>query len=279
MYTCLSRFFFLLHRISISIDKMGFINTFKIFFLSKLKNNIMYLKLSNKKFYFRPIVDHGNYSRFTFPQYTIIDDSNNRIEYIIDGGSNIGSQSIRFINKYSSTLKKIICVEPSYDNFKLLERNLYDPRVVNLNLALASKDNQKIYVSNFNAKDIRINGKPTNVSELIKTSVNQKEFGSSFFVNSITINTIIKNYNIPRIDFLKLDLNGFEEEIFKEDCSSWLKLCNSLAVNNADLNNITENIIKQFINIKKTKIYNIDQMIILIDSKLNWTAQKEFVNK
>ena len=118
MYTYLSRFFFLLHRISISIDKIGFINTFKIFFLSKLKKNIMYLKLSNKKFYFRPIVDHGNYSRFTFPQYTIIDDSNNRIEYIIDGGSNIGSQSIRFINKYSSTLKKIICVEPSYDNFK-----------------------------------------------------------------------------------------------------------------------------------------------------------------
>jgi FkbM family methyltransferase len=239
----------------------------------------MYLNFSNKKFYFRPIIDHGNYSRFTFPQYIIIDDSDNRIEYIIDGGANIGSQSLRFMKQYCSTLKKIICIEPHYDNFKFLEKNLSDPKALNLNCALASKDDQKIYVSNFNKKDIAVNGKPTNISELTKTSINQQEFASSSFVNSITINTIIKNYNIPRIDFLKLDLNGFEEQIFKEDCSSWLYLCNSLAINNADLNNVSENIIKQFLNIKKTKIYNIDQMIILIDAKLNWTARKDYYKK
>ena len=58
----------------------------------------MYLNLFRNKFYFRPKIDIGSYNRLTKSQYMIKGTVKQPIEIVIDAGSNIGSQAIRFIN-------------------------------------------------------------------------------------------------------------------------------------------------------------------------------------
>ena len=271
----LIRISFFIYRFFTSIENLGFINSVKIFFLSRFKKKEMYLNLNRKKFYFIPIIHHGSYTRFTFPQYLISDNTNDNIEYIIDGGANTGSQAIRFVNTYKN-LKKMICVEPEKNNFDLLEKNLDHGNVKNIHAALDDYDNQKIFLTNTTEKS-KIDGKPTNISELITTfKNNDMENQNNTSVESISINTIIDKYSLPRIDFFKCDLNGFESEMFENNLD-WIKKCRCVAFNNADLNDGIEKIVKKFFSVKKFKIYNIDQMLILIDHETNWSAEKKYI--
>lgn len=271
----LIRISFFIYRFFISIENLGILNSFKIFFLSRINKKEMFLNLNEKKFYFVPIIHHGSYSRFTFPQYLILDKPNDGIEYIIDGGANTGSQAIRFINTYKN-LKKMVCIEPDKNNFNLLKKNLNYKNVENLHAALDDYDKQKIFITNMTEKS-KINGKPTNISELITTSKNNNnENQNNAYVESISINTIVDKYSLPRIDFFKCDLNGFESNMFKNNLE-WVKICRCVAFNNADLNNDIETIIKKFFLVKKFNVYNIDQMLILIDSQTKWSAVKKYI--
>ena len=59
-----------------------------------------------------------------------------------------------------------------------------------------------------------------------------------------SINDIIKMERIDKIDFLKLDINGYEDELFEKN-TDWLKITNSIGFNNADINKTTLKIISK----------------------------------
>ena len=275
MMNFLSKFFYFFYRFFNSCYYLGFKNSFKIFILSKISKNLMFVEFFSKKFYFRPITDHGSYSRLTFKQYVVVDNEKNPIEFVIDGGANTGSQSIRFLSNFKY-LRKLVCIEPDKSNYELLKKNIQYENTFLLNKALSNENDEKIYIKQTILNDANQFGKPTNRTEMFITSKTINEGNKNInSVESISINQLIKKFNFPRIDFLKIDLNGFEEELFKSNCD-WLVNCNCIAFNNADLNEVAPTIIKKFSETRKIKIFNLNQMLILLDSKLNWDVKEIF---
>jgi len=268
--TIITRIFYYLYRLFNAIRFLGILNSLKIFYFSKLfKSKLMKITLFNNNFYFRPKVDNGSYSRLTKSQYIVKSTLNQPMEFVIDAGANIGSQAIRFVN-LNPQIKKIICVEPDIDNYKLCKENLKNYKAVVYNNALASSSNQNLLVQktiNSEMSEI-INGGDR---DLIKTN-------NSHTIKTISINDIIKKENINRIDLMKLDINGYENEVFSKNLE-WLNITNCMAFNNADINHSTSKMISLYEQaVGKIKIYNIDQMIFLIRHDINWLPTKGFMS-
>ena len=268
--TIITRIFYYLYRLFNAIRFLGILNSLKIFYFSKLfKSKLMKISLFNNNFYFRPKVDNGSYSRLTKSQYIVKSTLNQPMEFVIDAGANIGSQAIRFVN-LNPQIKKIICVEPDIENYKLCKENLKNYKAVVYNNALASSSNQNLLVQktvNSEMSEI-INGGD---KDLIKTN-------NSHTIKTISINDIIKKENINRIDLMKLDINGYENEVFSKNLE-WLNITNCMAFNNADINDSTSKMIRLYEQaVGKIKIYNIDQMIFLIRHDINWLPTKGFMN-
>ena len=265
----ITRIFYYLYRLFNTIKFLGILNTLKIFYFSKLsKSKIMDINLFNNKFYFRPQIDSGSYNRLTKSQYIVKSSLNHPIEYVIDAGSNIGSQAIRLIN-LNPRLKKIICIEPDTESCKLCTKNLSSYNSIVYNKAL----------SNFSNIDLRIQ-KTINseMSEIIEDNNNIIQSNNFHNIKTISINDIIKNEELTKIDFFKLDINGHENELFEKN-TDWLKITNCIGFNNADINKTTYTIIQKYRDaVGKIKIYNIDQMIFLMKDNIDWIPSKGFMS-
>ena len=264
----LSRLFYFFYRIFNSLRFLGGLNTFKIFIISNLsKKKNLHITLFNKKFYFRPIIDTGSYRRFTFSQYIIKDTQVQPLEYFIDAGANIGSQTIRIVN-LNKNIKKIACIEPDIESAKICKKNLINYSAEVYNNALSSDDGKELMFQNsFNSE----------MSEIIEEKKLIKS-NSVYPIKTISINQIVKELNFPRIDFIKFDINGYEKDVFSKN-TEWINITNAIAFNNADINELTHDIIKKIQQVYgDVKIYNIDQMIIVMRKNLNWVTNRGFLH-
>ena len=132
----------------------------------------------------------------------------------IDIGSAIGA----FPLKYYKTFKKIFCIDASYKNFKLLNKNLEKHNINNVysfNFAASNKTgkilkiiNNKNGVYNNVVSDDNIITKKSNILE-------NKEYHNVFTIN---FKDLLKYLNINIIDFLKLDIESSEYDfLINED--------------------------------------------------------------
>lgn len=265
----LIRLLYYLYRVFNTIRFLGLYNSAKIFIFSKYINSkTMKIFLFGNYFYFRPKIDIGSYSRLTKSQYIIKGTVHQPIETIIDAGANIGSQAIRLIN-FNSELKNIICIEPDGDSSKLCEKNLknYNAKIYN-NALTNTSDEELTILKTINSE----------MSEIVEGSNQIIQSNNYHKIKTISINDIIKKERIDKIDFLKLDINGYEDELFEKN-TEWLKITNSIGFNNADINKTTLKIINKYTeHVGKIKIYNIDQMIFLIKEEFDWLPQKGFMS-
>jgi len=229
----------------------------------------MNIQLFNNKFYFRPKIDVGSYNRLTKSQYIIKGTVNYPMEFIIDAGANIGSQAIRFLN-LNSKVKKIICIEADIENAKLCSKNLKNYPAKIYNNALSSITDQDLIIQKtFNSEMSEVMQR--NYATLIKTNNYHK-------IKTLSLNDVIKRENLKRVDLIKFDINGSEDEVFSKNLE-WLKITNCIAFNNADINKTTSKIIKLYGQaVGDINIYNIDQMIFLIKDAINWRPIKGFMN-
>lgn len=133
--------------------------------------------------------------------------------YILDLGANAGFTAIYYAKQYPHAT--IACVEPMKDNINLLRAN------VELN-------NFKIKI--FEAAISTANG-------VIKMELSDMDYGhkvseinfgktltnSQFIeVKAITLPTILEEMKWPRIDILKIDIEGYEGVLFSSNCE-WLR--------------------------------------------------------
>ena len=257
----ISRILNFLRNLANCVNSVGFKNTIKIFFKVKIsQKGITIIHLNNYEFFIRNYVDKGASFNFYKKQFILKDNFEDPIEYIIDAGANIGQQTIRFINSYKN-LKKIVAVELDTSSFEYLKRNTKKCEKVSvINKALSNSKKERFYLS-------------SNNSEMSK--ITNKENGKK--IETVTINEIIKENDLPRIDLLKLNIEGEEPNLFQED-TSWLSITNCIAFNNANLNSYSQDILKKIFKNDDYKIYNLGQFIILIKSNLNWEAKLEYSN-
>jgi len=139
---------------------------------------------------------------------------------IVDAGANIGLASIYFANKYPGA--KIIALEPEQSNFELLKENVAPyPNIIPVQAALWHQ-NQEL-----NVIDPGL-GKWGFMTET-KGCLESIPGSTCHVVAAMTIDKVMKDYNLTRIDILKIDIEGAEREVFS-DTSSWIEMVDSLII-------------------------------------------------
>lgn len=160
----------------------------------------------------------------TYEQVFVLQDYKFLVEkhpkYIVDAGANIGLASIYFANKYPST--KIIAIEPEQSNFELLKKNIAPyPNIIPIQAALWNKNEE------INLVDPGL-GKWGFMTEN-QARVEDSLGNICHTVMGITIDKILEDYALEKIDILKMDIEGAEREVFSDN-SSWIKKIDSIII-------------------------------------------------
>lgn len=126
---------------------------------------------------------------------------------IIDCGANIGLATVYFKNRFPDA--KIISIEPEQTNFDLLLKNTREYNdIYCLKCGLWNKPS-----------NLLINDSGSgNWGFMVEESVND----GLGLVSAVTINEIMKKFNIDCIDILKIDIEGSEKEVFESNFDEWL---------------------------------------------------------
>ena len=136
-------------------------------------------------------------------------------EFIIDCGANIGLSAVFFASKYPQA--KIIAIEPDKNNFKYLQKNTAGYKnVVCLNKAIWS------HSADIEVIDAGLGNWGFQTIETMGTDAQT--------VPGISIDMILEEYNISKIDILKIDIEGAEKELFSGNYENWLAKTNLLAI-------------------------------------------------
>jgi FkbM family methyltransferase len=130
---------------------------------------------------------------------------------IVDVGAHIGMASLLFAQRYPAA--RIIAVEPEKANFAALVRNVSAyKKVVPLQAALWKEDGE-----------VRLGTSRAHPKGAFAIA----EDGSQR-VRAITMDTLMKETGLSTIDFLKVDIEGAEKEVF-QNCA-WIKNVRVMAI-------------------------------------------------
>ena len=128
-------------------------------------------------------------------------------EYIIDGGGNIGLTACYFATKYPQA--KIITIEPDTDNYSVLKANTAGYKNITAVKSGIWKRNAYLKIV-----DSQVGNNAFVVTE---SSEPGKET-----IQAVGIADLMTEFNLPRIDILKLDIEGSEKEVFEVNFETWL---------------------------------------------------------
>jgi FkbM family methyltransferase len=119
------------------------------------------------------------------------------VEYVVDLGSNIGVTAMYWAQRYPRA--KLVLVEPDPDNFKLLRKNTAAFRDRCL-LLQAAVSNQRGQASFFRSS-----------REYNHSMIRMDDCVSEIQVRALTVSDVIDAAGFPRVDLLKMDIEGGEE--------------------------------------------------------------------
>lgn len=122
---------------------------------------------------------------------------------MLDIGANIGSIAMPVACARPDV--RIICAEASHNVFTCLQKNISANKLENcvlINSAISEKDGQEVVF--FNQDDL-----------FGKGSMAYSKGGSSEKVKTISIDTLLNELKIPEVNFIKIDIEGYEYFAFK----------------------------------------------------------------
>jgi FkbM family methyltransferase len=138
-------------------------------------------------------------------------------EYIVDAGSNVGYSVLRFRSEFPGA--KIIAVEPESRNVTQLKKNC------------SSYSNIFIERAAVWSKTARLSIKSPDAD----TNAFQVSEAADGDIQAISIEDIVSKYNLPRIDLLKIDVEGSEKEVFSAATAQrWLNRVGMILVETHD---------------------------------------------
>lgn len=127
-------------------------------------------------------------------------------EYIIDAGAFTGISALYFRRRYPGA--KIIAIEPERSNFDLLVRNT------------APYKNIYPVRGGVYGEDVSLGISDNNAEKYAFRLEAYEKVGES--LPGYTIKTLMKDFQLPRIDILKMDIEGAEYSVFKHAPDDWL---------------------------------------------------------
>lgn len=137
---------------------------------------------------------------------------------IVDAGANIGLAAIYFANKYPQA--KIIAIEPEESNFAMLRKNAAPyPNIVAVQAALWGSNEEIDLVDPGRGK----------WGFMTRAGPGSGPVAACHKVPGMTVDRIMADHGLERIDILKIDIEGAEREVFR-DSSSWIGKVDALIV-------------------------------------------------
>jgi len=143
---------------------------------------------------------------------------------IIDGGANIGLASIYFANKYPDA--KIIAIEPEQNNFELLRENVAPyANIIPLQAALWHVNEELDLLDPGRGQW----GFVTQHKKITQDPVQTQPGTLCHTVQAITIDRLMDEFALDRINILKIDIEGAEKEVFSHT-AAWIDKVDSVVI-------------------------------------------------
>lgn len=147
---------------------------------------------------FDQVIDRGEYEFTLDPAPRVI----------VDAGANVGFATVRYATRYPEA--RIIAVEPEADNFRLLRKNCAPyPNVLPVQAALWSERRSLV---------VRDSGEGRNAFQVGDRNGHP---GGGQEVPGLTIDQLMADHGLDRIDLLKIDIEGAEKEVF-DHAGGWV---------------------------------------------------------
>jgi FkbM family methyltransferase len=194
--------------------KYGIINFLKICALKifnlkkitlKIRGDFPEIKLEGNS------MDYRIYSDiYLYESYNI--NLKNTPKYIIDCGANVGISTRYFRKIYPESI--IIAIEPDLRNFLQLQKNTIGTKIINYRVAL-HHESTTLRLSD--------NSLSTYSKRFIDVQNGHEE------VHALPLQAIFLESKWPKIDLIKIDIEGAEEALFKNN-DPWIKLVNVFVI-------------------------------------------------
>ena len=127
-----------------------------------------------------------------------------------DIGANVGLYSI-----YASMCKnsKVFSFEPSFFNLELLARNIFSNNMNNKIIIVPLPLNDKISISNFDLTSTDWGGALSTFEKGFNDSGEPIDAKFSYKTLGISLDQLVKKFNLPNPSYIKIDVDGLEHYI------------------------------------------------------------------
>lgn len=205
--------------------------------------------VAEKNQWFKNIVQKEVFDNNVYQKFVSV----NQGDVVVDIGASVGPFAWSIRDKNAS---RIICVEPHPELFKTLQKNVECELI---NKAIGSVDGKEIQKGLFNENFVETQ-EDDNVAE----------------VETITFNTLLKDFQIDKINFLKVDCEGGEYDIFTNDNIDWIQSNVDYIVGEwhlsddnlkAKFRDFRDNYLSRFTNVE---VYSFDEVNIKHDLHTDW---------
>jgi len=138
------------------------------------------------------------------------------VEFIVDCGANIGCSTYYLLHHYPQA--RAVVVEPDPANMAVCRRNLapFGTRVTFVAAGIWSAEGSLVIDRGHGAE--------------WAIQVRLAQPGERADIPAVTIPDVAAAANFPRIDVLKIDIEGAEAELFGESSSKWLSVVRNMAI-------------------------------------------------
>jgi FkbM family methyltransferase len=207
----------MIRKIAKYINRFGLFNGVNLYLKIKFKKTKK-VKIPKVKYPF--LLRVGSSDIPTFDQVFLNEEYEMKLPFvpktIIDAGANIGLASIYFISSYPEA--QIVAIEPDDENYEVLCNNIKPYENINSIKAGLWYKTAELEIS-----DKYKMGKWAMVVE-------EKKENLTGGINTITITEIMQKVGWETVDLLKIDIEGSERFLFKENYLSWLPKCKVIVI-------------------------------------------------
>lgn len=137
---------------------------------------------------------------------------------IIDAGANVGLAAVYFANKYPKAT--IVSIEPEKSNFNILQKNVAPYPNVKPVMKALSNEQEVLTVEDLGYGNWGF----------VTSRAGEKTTESAIVVETITIPQLMRDFGFDHIDIAKIDIEGYEKELFESRYEEWVPKTKCLIV-------------------------------------------------